>query len=152
MKILMSICSGIIMTGVAYSLYNAANDYGLATISLPPAITAQNDDTSGGDKTSGKGDETNGGPCEGLNIYCKMRMDVQPFTYNRKSNANKEITVLGKTIYTSKAETLYTILLLHKHCVDSQEPNVCVKDEQGVYVVDIYEGDSTNGDTTNGKH
>ncbi len=63
MKILMSICSGIIMTGVAYSLYNAANDY-----------------------------------------------------------------------------------------VDSQEPNVCVKDEQGVYVVDIYEGDSTNGDTTNGKH
>ena len=51
MKILMSICSGIIMTGVAYSLYNAANDYGLATISLPPAITAQDDDTTGGDGT-----------------------------------------------------------------------------------------------------
>lgn len=50
-KVILTLCTGIIMSGAAYSLYNAANNYGLATISLPPAIAAQQDNTSGGDNT-----------------------------------------------------------------------------------------------------
>lgn len=43
-KVILTLCAGIIMCGAAYSLYNAANDYGLATVSLPPAIVAQEDE------------------------------------------------------------------------------------------------------------
>ena len=73
-KLIVSFCSGIILSGAVYSFYNAANDYGLATISLPPAITAQGDDTSFG------GDETPGNPLDcyipGILSYSKKNTDT----------------------------------------------------------------------------
>lgn len=144
-KVILTLCTGIIMCGAAYSLYNAANDYGLATISLPPGIIAQDDDTSGGDNTNG-----NMPPCDGREVYCEQFLQMSTVSYKIETKNETEVKVLGVTISSLKENTTYTVVFEVYTCQpQTGSKNVCVKSEQRSVLKETKEGDSTNGDSTN---
>ncbi len=141
MKILLSLCSGIIMTGVAYSLYNAANDYGLATISLPPAIIAQDDDTSGGDETSG-----NPTDCNRSDLVCYSQQYSIKIIDRKKSDSEGYITLSDDSRVKFLPNTLYYIEEIYVDCVSSTKvTDVCDTKRNGSYIVSAKPvGDGTN--------
>lgn len=146
MKSFLSLCIGIIFSGAAYSLYNAAHDYGLATVSLPPAIIAQQDDTSGW------GDNTNDGDKKG---YYLSGYEMSGFFHEddiyTDSDGRLEIFDLIKENLIPN--TLYHYRVLKKICISSSNPDArCYPSEAKVYILNLNAlesgGDSTNGDGT----
>ena len=142
MKPLLPLCFGIILTGTAYSLYNAANDYGLATISLPPAITAQIDDTSlGGDGTSG-----NPTDCKRPGYICHATQDELTFEYDIKADSFGFIRLKDNSKAKFLPNTWYEIKEKYIECNYSEkESDVCNTDKCGSYLVSAkLLGDGTN--------
>lgn len=150
-KLILTLCTGIIMCAAAYSLYNAANDYGLATVSLPPAVWAQQDDTSGGDNTNG--DNTNGGKieCDGYNVLCESYLHRETRLVVVKSNKEGVIEIVGLKIADLKKNKEYTVHLCDRSCRPHNPgtKNICVRAEEGTVVEKIELGKNTNGDSTN---
>ncbi len=142
MKPLLPLCFGIILTGTAYSLYNAANDYGLATISLPPAITAQIDDTSlGGDGTSG-----NPTDCKRPGFICNAIQDESSFYYYIKADAYGFIRLTDNSKVRLLPNTVYDIKEKYIDCIYSvKKTDVCNTDKCGSYLISAKPvGDGTN--------
>lgn len=145
MKIFLSLCIGIIFSGAAYSLYNAANDYGLATVSLPPAIIAQQDDTSGW------GDNTSGGGGSVLSGYIMIPWEL---TMPAHSDDSGTLDIGYIVVHRMKPNTVYDCTLRVQYCYESPNPESrCDKSKEGIFIVEISPweslGDSTNGDGTN---
>ena len=141
MKLLVPLCFGIIMTGVAYSLYNAANDYGLATISLPPAITAQIDNTSGGDETSG-----NPIDCKRSGFICYAEQLAATYKYSTFSDNNGYIILVDGTRVRQLPNTWYDIEELYIGCRSTEnESDVCDTKKRGSFIISSKPvGDGTN--------
>ena len=141
-KLILSLCFAVILSGAAFSLYNAANDYGLATISRPPAITAQGDDTSfGGDETPG-----NPGDCKRPGFICYAKQIELTFCYFTKTDAYGNITLMDGTGSRFLPNTLYDIVEIYIDCQNTgNAADVCDTGKKGSHIKSAnVVGDGTN--------
>lgn len=146
MKNTLLICIGIILSGAIYSLCNAANNYGLSTLSLPAAILAQGDDTSGGDNTNEGKIE-----CDGYNVLCGFYLDKTYDSHKVESNSEGCLEILGMKLYGYKQNTVYTVYVSKRSCKPAPNNSCyCIRAEEGVFKENVLEESSTNGDSTNG--
>lgn len=142
-KLFISASCAVLCSGFAFSIYQAANDYGMKENKLHSAIVAQSDETSGG----GSGGETSGGSNFQSNSYMKTRRTQ----YQSTSNSNGMLIVEGMIVSGYKSNTTYTITVLDRYCEYSpNEHNKCDKSKESTVVSGIAEGYGTNGDGTNG--
>lgn len=146
MKFITFIASGIIATGMAYSTYNAANDYGLRTNPLHPNVAAQGDDTS----DPGKGDDTSGG-IAGKDFYTEQYLHRELKNIVVKSNNEGSLSVLNLTLCGYKRNTDYSLTVVDYSCrPQPNSKNVCYLKDQRTELLTLHEGGSTNGDSTSG--
>ncbi len=126
----------LILSGVAYSLYNAANEYGLYTNNLHENVAAQSDDTSG--------ETTNGGTCDGIVIYCSKYLHRELIPTTVTSNNEGSLNILGVNLGGYKKNTTYTVILVDYSCRKSDcNLNVCDRREQGTKLLTLSEGGTT---------
>lgn len=135
----------IIFIGAAYSLYNAADDYGLRTISLPEFIKAQAETTNG--------DSTNGGDCDNFDILCDMEMTSFPFEDSYKANQYGELLLPSHFQRDCIPNEVYIVSGEYLDCSTYAPNKVCDLRKTGWFYNKISlkrgGGDSTNGDSTN---
>lgn len=135
----------IIFIGAAYSLYNAADDYGLRTISLPEFIKAQAETTNG--------DSTNGDDCDNIDILCEMSLEIFDFEGFYPTNQSGTLFLPGGARSGYIPDEVYLVKGNFSDCQLSEPENTCDRRKTGwrykSISLDSWTGDSTNGDNTN---
>lgn len=128
--------------GLALSLYRSANDYGLKTINLSEAITAQADGTSGG-----SGNSSSGTYVIVDNHYLESVSTTEPCISNAQGVATSKS---GVTVGSLKPNTRYTFYLI-KYTCEYKARNICMDGRQGTFIEKFMEGgDVSGGDTSGG--
>lgn len=129
----------VLCSGFAFSIYQAANDYGMKENKLHSAIVAQSDETSGG----GSG----GGTCDPDIYVCSAYLNFNTRYIYVTSNVNGTIFILGKEYNGYKSSTTYKVSLVDRLCESLiNSNNKCKKSEETTYVEGIVEGDGTTTD------
>lgn len=128
MKSFLSLCIGIIFSGAAYSLYNAAHDYGLATVSLPPAIIAQQDDS--GTKNP-----------EVLIGYELRSRDTLIIT---RSDSIGNLDLGHKVVHNMIPDTEFRCRLWIRYCHEKpNSTNRCDKSKEGIFILSLKSSDKS---------
>lgn len=137
-KLVMASCA-VLCSGFAFSIYQAANDYGMKENKLHSAIVAQSDETSGG------------GSGGGIAYYDKT-INIISNTIGENSGTTGSITInsLGKTnsltINGLRKNTNYFISYVDKYCM-AHQGGLCYHGDEIIVVTDIVAGSS---ETTGG--
>ncbi len=127
----------LILSGVAYSLYNAANEYGLYTNNLHENVAAQSDDTSG--------ETTNGGTCIGSDvIQCSSYLHRELKPTQVTSNSEGTLNILGVNLGGYKKNTTYTAILVDYSCrTHTYQSNFCDTRKERTEFLTLSEGGTT---------
>lgn len=130
----------ILCMGLALSLYRAANDYGLRTISLDKAVAAQVDGTSG-----------SGGNTTGGDIVLKDGYYMENTTVIREHMTDSQgyANVEGLDFSSLRPNTMYTFHIKKFFCLP-KDLNFCKSNSKTSYAESVSIGGTTGGSTTGG--
>lgn len=138
-KLFISTSCAVLCSGFAFSIYQAANDYGMKENKLHSAIVAQSDETSGGGSGGGV-------------AYYDKTINIIRNSIGENSGTTGSITInsLGETnsltITGLRKNTKYYISYIDRYCMASQG-DLCYHGDEIIAVIDIVAGGS---ETTGG--